>query len=503
MVNRSTRSRFDDVPADPVRLGTFRSILVVAVLVLTTEVFSYEFIMVSPSLPNIAVTFRASDVSLVMTVVLLASAIVVPLISKLGDIHGKRVVLAAVVATFILGSLVCALAPSFLVFLVGRAVQSIGLGATVISYGLIRDLLPPRWVPIGIGGLGMGFGVSALVGPLVGGWLIDSYGFRSVFWLLLAYAAVMLALVITIVPESTVRIRHRLDYLGGSLLGLGAGAIVAATSVIGLGALLFPVGVVLLVVFVLYERRKSEPFMPIPLLTRPAVWLTLVCAAMIGFVTGSQLVLMPLMLRTPDMPRIGADGLGLNALQYGVHFALPMGATAAVAGFLAGWISRKRGPRNALIFSASGWTLGTALVAGGLAGSTGGVAAIAIFMGIGQGSYYAAAANLIIEAVPAKLQGVSASVKYTVEQGISAIAGAVAGVIIATDILQPGAGGHATIFGMGGFRAAFLVCAVMGAVAILATAAMRHGRMPATGGVAPDMHDASNPHPVPSHTDGP
>lgn len=481
MVDGITRSHGDGASTGPGRPGTLRSILIVAVLVLTTEVFAYEFIMVSPSLPNIAVAFRTSQVSLVMTVVLLASAILVPLISKLGDIHGKRLVLVAVVATFILGSLICALAPSFVIFLVGRVVQSIGLGATVISYGLIRDLLPPRWVPIGIGGLGMGFGVSALVGPLVGGWLIDSYGFRSVFWLLLAYAAVMLVLVMTVVPESAVRIRHRLDHLGGGLLGLGAGSVIAATSVTGLGALLYPLGIVLLVAFVLYERRKSEPFMPIPLLTRPAVWLTLMCAAMIGFVTGSQLVLMPLMLRTPDAPRIGAEGLGLSALQYGVHFALPMGATAAVAGFLAGWISRKLGPRNALIFSATGWTLGTALVAAGLAGNTGAVSAIAIVMGIGQGFYYASAANLIIEAVPATLQGVSASVKYTVEQGISAIAGAIAGAIIATDIVQRGTGGQATIFGMTGFRTAFLVCAAMGAVAILATAAMRHGRSPGPG----------------------
>ncbi|GLY71008.1 MFS transporter [Amycolatopsis taiwanensis] len=460
-------------------------VLIVVLLVLLTEVFAFEFTVVTPGLPDMAAAFGTTSIGLVQSVPLLASAVVIPLLAKWGDVHGKKLTLLLGTLLFVLGTVLCALAPSYALFLTGRGLESFGLVGTVISYGLVRDLLPPKWVPIGIGGLGTGFGASAVLGPLAGGALIDAFGFRSGFWFLLVYAVITGLLVLLFVPESDVRLSHTLDFTGAALLGIGVGALIFASTVPAWRLPAAALGIVLLVVFVLVERRKSQPLISMRLLARPAMSMTLACAAAVGFVVGSEAVLMPLLLRTPAIP--GAEqGLGLSALGYALNFALVMGVCAAACGVLSGFLSRRFGPRTALLISAAGWTVSMCLVAAGFADDRWKVWVLGALMGIGQGFYYAAAANLVIEAVPAKVQGVSASMKYTVEQGVGSIAGAIAGAIIAADVVKIVPKSGAIIYGMAGFQQAFLVLAVAAAVGLIVALLMRHGRKPATGGVAPD-----------------
>lgn len=464
--------------------GPRHPILAVASIVLLTEVFAFEFYVVQPGLKDIAVAFGTTHVSLTMTIVALVSAVVVPLMAKWGDLHGKKLTLMLASVLFAIGTVLCILTSSYAVFLIGRALEGAGLVVTVIAYGLIRDLLPPRWVPIGIGGLGTGYGVSAIAGPIIGGALIDSFGIDSVFWFMLIYIIVTAGAVQVLVPESPVRLKQKLDLPGATLLGLGVGALVYAGTFSAGRFAAAVLGIGFLVLFVVVERRASQPLISMSLLARPAMAMTLLTSVAVGFVIGAQNVLLPLMLRTPTIPGAIEDGLGLSALGYGLNYALPMGICAAACGFLAGYVSRRVGPRVAALVSALGWTVGCVLVAAGFVTGSWQVVVVALPMGIGLGFYYASTANLIIEAVPATVQGISASMKFAVESGSGAIAGAVAGTIIATDVVTTLPSGT-VIHGMDGFRLAFLILAVIGAVGCTVILLMRHGRTPATGGIAP------------------
>ncbi|WP_027944597.1 MFS transporter [Amycolatopsis taiwanensis] len=464
--------------------GKYHPIRIVVLIILLTEVFSFEFNMVMPGLPNVAAAFRTTAVSLAVSVPLLVSAVVVPLLAKWADIRGKKLTMLGGTGVFLVGNVLCALAPTYPVFLLGRGLTSFGMVGSVISYGLIRDLLPPKWVPIGIGGLGTGIGVGAVIGPLVGGTLTDSFGFRSVFWFMICYAGVIGALVLVFVPESRVRIRQRLDFVGATLLGIGVAALIYASIVPSARIVAGVLGILLIVLFVIVERRTDQPLVSMRLLARPALSMTLLNSGLVGFIVGAQGVLLPLLLRTPALP--GRGGLGLSAIGYAVNFSLVMGTCSAVCGFLAGLVSKRSGARHALLVSTAGWTVPMVLLAAGVINDNWLVRLVALLMGIAQGFYYASTANLIIDAVPAKMQGISASMKYTVEQGIGSIAGAVAGAVIATDIVQVVPGTGAIVYGSTGFRIAFGLLAVAGALAVVVVLLMRHGRTPATGGAAPD-----------------
>ena len=80
-----------------------------------------------------------------------------------------------------LGAAICAVAPTFELLLVGRALQAFGMVGLTLTYGLIRDLLPSKYVPLGLGAIGMGVGVSAVIGPIAGGWMIDTLGYQAPF----------------------------------------------------------------------------------------------------------------------------------------------------------------------------------------------------------------------------------------------------------------------------------------------------------------------------------
>ncbi|MBM4569073.1 MFS transporter [Rhodococcus hoagii] len=480
-----------------------QSILIIVLIALMTEIVAFEFTLVSPGLTDMAIDFGTTKITLVMTIPLLVGGVVVPIIGKLADVYGKKKVLLSAGATFLIGTLLCATVSSYPLFLVGRGMQACGLASSVVCYGLVRDLIPSRWVPLGVGGIGVGIGASALIGPLLGGWLIDSFGFRSAFWFLLAYAAVVIVAIAILVPETTVRIAHRVDYLGAALLGLGASSLILGANNEDLRTVSFIAGALLLVIFVLAERRIEQPLISMSLLTRPGVWMTLAIAGAYGVVNGANGALLPQMLRAPSVPGNDQSGLGFSAVGYALHYGLPQGLAAAGCGLLAGWIARKHSPRLAMLFGMVGALFGSLLVGLGLVSTVGMTILLAVFMGISNGFFYSSSTNLLIEAVPADTQAVTGSMKFTSEQVVSALSSAFLGAVVGNYILMLNPNTGQSIPSMEGFHYAYLVCAVASGVAICVTVAMKHGRTPATGGLASGQRFAGDNAPSASDEDEP
>ncbi|WP_027945684.1 MFS transporter [Amycolatopsis taiwanensis] len=464
---------------------TWYYVLIVVAIALVTENANFEFTLVSVGLPDIAAEFQTKQVALTMTVVFVASLVFLPVAGKLADVHGKKKVLIGAAILFAIGSVICALAPFFWLFLLGRVMQSAFVIAYVTGYGLIRDLFPPRLVPLGVGALGVGTGVSAFAGPLLGGYLVENYGFRSAFWFVFGYDVIVTTLVLLVVPETRVRAKHRIDVLGGVLLGLAMAILVLGVVQRQTLAYAIPLCVVLLALFVLLERRRAEPLVDVGLVRQPKVWLTLLAAGAGIFVsTANSSVLAPQLLRTPRVPGVAEHGLGLSALDYGVYYGLWFGLVGAVAGYVAGWVSRRFAPRTTLLIAIIGSMAGVIFILAGQPSNHVMIGLIAAFMGVGLGFFYAGANNLIIEAVPTNAQGVTTSLLYTALGVMNSVCTAVAGAIMAAYSVPVGSG--KTITSDTGYQVAYLVLLGVSVLALALTLAMRHGRRPASGGAAPD-----------------
>jgi EmrB/QacA subfamily drug resistance transporter len=155
-----------------------------------------EQTIVAPALPAIGKSLGTLDnLSWVVTAYLLAATAATPLFGKLTDIHGRRAIMLLVIGIFMLGSLVCALAPTMAALILGRGLQGIGGGGLIpIVQTIIADLLSPRERPMAQSYTSVVFMSASILGPLLGGLLTDHLHWSLIFWINLPLGAVALVM---------------------------------------------------------------------------------------------------------------------------------------------------------------------------------------------------------------------------------------------------------------------------------------------------------------------
>ena len=195
---------------------------------------------------------------------------------SLGDLYGERRVFSIGVGGFGVVSVVCAAAPSIEVLVAGRALQGVfGALLTPSALAVIISAFPPDERGAAIGSWTAWSGIAMVIGPLAGGWLVDTASWRWIFAINVPFVLVTLALVAVAVPKAPGRRDVHLDWLGAVLTTFGlAGPVLALIRqpevgwsspevwAVGLG------GIALLVLFVLHERRTPEPMLPLELFKR-------------------------------------------------------------------------------------------------------------------------------------------------------------------------------------------------------------------------------------------
>jgi EmrB/QacA subfamily drug resistance transporter len=195
---------------------------------------------------------------------------------SLGDLYGERRIFSLGVGGFGAVSVLCAIAPSIEVLIVGRALQGVfGALLTPSALAVIISAYPPQERGGAIGSWTAWSGIAMVIGPLAGGWLVDTASWRWIFAINVPFVLITLMLVAMAVPKAAGRRDVRLDWLGALLTVLGlAGPVLALIRqpdvgwgspevwAVGLG------GIVLLGVFVAHERRAPEPMLPLELFTR-------------------------------------------------------------------------------------------------------------------------------------------------------------------------------------------------------------------------------------------
>ncbi|WP_067805306.1 MFS transporter [Nocardia beijingensis] len=504
---------------------------VLVIIVLYVEVAPIQFTMISAALQKIAPSFPGAgpDITWALIVFGLIGASATPVIGKISDIWGKKRVLLICGALFALGCLVTATTSSWPVFLAGRCLQSTAAAMAVVSYGLIRDLLPHRYVPIGLGVAATGLGFSAALGPIVAGYLVDNHSWRAMFWVLFGYVVAMMPLVAAVVPESKLRVAGRVDIIGAALLSGGVAMLLLYVSKGHDWGWSEPAtlawlvaGIAALVAFVLVERRSSTPIMDMGLLFAPRVILVLVTAVFTSCLIGVHSYAIAYMAQTPSQPELEAQiagrtvaqvsemagrsvshdivkvslipgysyGDGLSLMEFALRIGVVQGLTAMIFGVVAGFVARRVGARLPLL---AGLVLfiGSTIVLAVLPHTWQVFALSGIAFGAAFGLYYACMPILMVEAVPQEQQGISASM-LGVTQNLGAAAGTavITAFIAAHPIIAsvsvagrtPQANQLTNVFADRGYELGFWF-GVAAAVCGLAVAlVMKHGRTPATGG---------------------
>ncbi|MFF3567491.1 MFS transporter [Nocardia jiangxiensis] len=464
----------EDESPDDTRGWSPRLILSLVSMMLLLELLAVSYSMVALAVPSVVAHYHTTQGAWLLTAFTLVTAVTSPILGKLADMYGKRKILLGCVVVSVLGSLISAIAPTYAVMILGRALTGFLGVCTFLSYSLIRDIFPRRTVALAVSVCTSGLGLIATVAPFLSGWLVDAYGFRGVFWFLTIGLVIFGALILLSTPETPVRLRSRVDILGAVLLGAGLAGVLIAISfgatwgwTNGITLIYLIGGIVLLLGWLGSAAIVSAPLVNLTVLRRRPVFLTAIGAGFCYGCSATVTIVLPVMVMTPAALGLGY-GFGLSAKAVSM-FQSPSCAASVVAGLVAGLlISRKARPRlvlaaGLLIFSVSFLLM---------AAMHDNKALLIVFMtaaGVGTGVGYAAVPNLLIEAVPSQLQATTASVVNVTQSIISSVLPLVVFTVLNNSFRAaiPAAVTHgAVLYTNSGFRTAFLIGAIAAAIGV-------------------------------------
>ncbi|MGW0733802.1 MFS transporter [Streptomyces sp. NPDC002851] len=420
-----------------------RRLLVLAICCMSLLIVSLDTTVLNVALPVMRRDLDADVAGMQWTIdaytLVLASLLI--LAGSTGDRIGRRKVFAAGLVLFSLGSLLCSLAPNLESLVVFRALQAVGgsmLNPVAMSI-ITNTFTEPRERARAIGVWGGVVGLSMAAGPLVGGVLVDTVGWRSIFWVNLPVGLLALVLTLRYVPESRAPHPRRPDPLGQvlvmALLASVTYAIIEApaagwTSPGILGCV--AVAVVALLGLLWHEPRRAEPLID-PRFFRSAPFSGATVIAVCAFASLSGfLFLSTLYLQ---------DVRGLDALHAGV-WMLPMAAMTFVCAPLSGRLVGGRGPRVPLLVAGCGMTASGVLFAAFDAETANGTLVLGyVLFGLGFGFVNAPITDTAVAGMPRAQAGVAAAVASTSRQIGGTLGVAVIGAVLAAGV---GDGGHTT-----------------------------------------------------------
>ncbi|WP_241838722.1 MFS transporter, partial [Streptomyces sp. TSRI0281] len=260
-------------PLAPGEGRSTRTVLVaIGALLLGMLLAALDQTIVSTALPTIVSDLGGLDhLSWVVTAYLLAATAATPLWGKLGDQYGRKKLFQTAIVIFLIGSALCGVAQNMPQLIGFRALQGLGGGGLmVLSMAIVGDIVPPRERGKYQGLFGAVFGVTSVLGPLLGGFFTQQLSWRWVFYINLPIGAVALVTIAAVLHIPVRQTKHTIDYAGTFLIASVATCLVLVASLGGntwaWGSVqiiaLSVLAVLLLIAFIVVERRAAEPVLP-------------------------------------------------------------------------------------------------------------------------------------------------------------------------------------------------------------------------------------------------
>ena len=305
-----------------------RLTLVFVGLMLGMLIASLDQTIVATALPTIAGDLHdLSHLSWVVTAYILASTASTPLWGKLGDLYGRKRFFQAAIVLFLIGSVLAGISGSMVELIAFRALQGIGGGGLMVgAQTIIGDVVPPRDRGRYQGIFGAIFGVTSVIGPLLGGFFVDQLSWRWCFYINLPVGVIALVVTTAVLPDAGQRVHHIVDYLGTALLAAAATALVLLTTlggtIYGWGSppiiILAVAGAALIAAFILAERRAAEPVLPLSLFANGVFSATSAIGFVVGFAMFGAITYLPQYLQVVRGTDPTISGLELLPMMIGL-----------------------------------------------------------------------------------------------------------------------------------------------------------------------------------------
>ncbi len=289
---------------DAVELSHRDKTIIIAGLMTGLLLAALDQTIVATALPTIVGELGGIEsLSWVVTAYLLASTTSMPLYGKISDLYGRKRVYQSAIVIFVVASALCGVAQSMGQLIVFRALQGIGGGGLMsLTFTIIGDIVSPRERGRYTGYLTGVFALASVLGPLIGGFLTDHLSWRWVFYVNLPIGIVALIVTGIVLRLPVHKVRHRLDLIGSAVLVVSVLSLLLATvwasdeygwgSAVTVG--LYTVSAVTAIGFVWWERRASEPVLPLRMFSRPGFSSCIVVSALAGAAMFGAIVYLPL-----------------------------------------------------------------------------------------------------------------------------------------------------------------------------------------------------------------
>ncbi len=284
--------------------------------------------VIATALPTIVGELGGLDYySWVVTAYLLSSTVSTPLYGKISDMYGRRIVLQVAIVVFLVGSLLAGVAADMLQLVIFRGLQGIGAGGLMaMTFAVIGDVVSPRERGRYIGLLAGVWAFASVIGPFIGGFIVDNISWRWVFLINLPVGLVALLVMSRVLRLPPVHRPHRLDIEGAMLLVVGVTALLLALvwggvdypwsspRIIGLVG----TGTVALVGFAMWEARVEEPILPLRLFASSVFSISSALGFLIGVALFGGVIFLPLFLQIVSGVSATNSGLLILPLTAGI-----------------------------------------------------------------------------------------------------------------------------------------------------------------------------------------
>lgn len=472
------------VPEDRPRIELDRTRLVVVTfgLLLSMVLSALDSSIVATAMPRIIADLSGLEYyAWVTTAYLVTSTTIIPISGKLGDMFGRKNFLQVGTIGFLAASALCGIAPSMPLLVVARAVQGVFGGfLTSSAFATTADLFLPATRAKIQGVFASMFAIAAIAGPILGGILTDTLGWRWVFYVNIPFGIVAFTIVALTMPRiRTHGTLRQVDVRGAVLLTAGIVPLLSALSETRAGgsaaivAVLFALAAVMLAAFVWVELRVEHPIMPLRIFKIPTVAVAILVSFLSAFGMFGANIFIPLIYQ---------GLLGMSATESGFYLTPRMIAMVPASLISGQIVSRVTHYRFVSAFGLGMLTIGMfSLSRVTPATDPRDVMRDLVFIGIGFGSNQPIYQNAVMSAVPFDLVGVAASQVQFWRQLGQTMGVAVLGAILAFDVGSAGVSGDIVLTNIAvspvalttGLQHLFLVAAIVCGACVLIALALK------------------------------
>ena len=464
-------SEYHNLPSSSVRIP-IKAWKTLAILSCVATMVMYAETMLIPAIPDLIKNFDVSYSmsSWILTAYLISGAVMTPIAGKLSDIYGKKKILLIIMVIYVVGVSTAGLATNLFFMIIARAIQGVGLSMFPIAFGIVRDQFPREKISIGQGVITSMFASGAVIGLLVGGTIIEDYGWQFTFFTIIPVAITLLLVIrrfINVDKESalyqdeeqsnqvigtyrstvTNNIRtespaRRIDIKGAITLAIAVTSFLLAFTYMETGfagsnssgnttyfseqvVLYIVAGSISFILFIITENRTKYPLVDFKLMLNKAILPANLIIMIVGLSMFMVFQTIPILVRNPEPLGFGEDAIKAGDVQ------LPFAVVLLVFGASSGFIISKLGSLKAII----GGSIVTAISFFSLLtfhSSESLISANLALLSVGLSLTSVGAMNVIILTTPKEFIGISLGTTMLIRIVGSSIGPAVAGMYMQT-----------------------------------------------------------------------